>query len=214
MKLCFIADANSIHTYRWLNPFIERGHQIYLLSYKPVKQSWTGLEELIDLTQLTNVKKARFAYWGWWIRRYVRQIKPDILHAHQITGAGWLGAMANYHPFVVSAWGSDILIEPHKSAFRRLLLKSVLNRCDQLTLPSQLMYNAAQNVGVPDKKLNLIPWGVETDIFKPVPDDRLATRRRFGIDSDAKIILSPRGISNLYNIDVLIFEKSWFKLVI
>ena len=204
MKLCYIADANSVHTRRWITPFIEEGNQVYLISYAPAELPWTGLEELVDLTQLTNVKKLRFAYWGWWIRRYVRQIQPDILHAHQLTGAGWLGVMANYHPFIVSGWGSDILVEPYKSSFRKLLINAVLNQSDALTVPSKIMYDAAQPLNFPKTKLHLIPWGVETSIFKPTPDDRFATRKRLGLPLNAKIIFSPRGINRIYNLDVLI----------
>ncbi|MFQ5576766.1 MAG: glycogen/starch synthase, partial [Anaerolineae bacterium] len=82
MRLCYIANANSIHTVRWVTPFVERGNRVYLLSPQPVKRRWDGLEELVDLTRLTNARKLRFVYWGWWVRRYVRRLQPDILHAH------------------------------------------------------------------------------------------------------------------------------------
>lgn len=204
MKLCYVADANSIHTWRWIGPFIERGDQIFLISYTPVERSWRGLADLVDLTQLSNRRKVRFVRWGWWVSRYVRRIQPDILHAHQLTGAGWLGVMAQYRPFVISAWGSDILIEPQKSVFRRSLVRLVLRRCDRLTVPSQLMADAARALGVLDSQLRLVPWGLETDIFQPTPADRLATRSRFGFDERLKVVFCPRKVSSIYNIDVLI----------
>lgn len=185
-------------------PLVESGHQIHLLSYKPVDHPWTGLEKLVDLTQLTNLRKLRFAWWGLWIRRYVRRIRPDILHAHQLTGAGWLGAMANYHPFVVSGWGSDILLEPHKSGLRRLLINLVLRRCDALTVPSALMYHDAASLAASEARLHLIPWGIETDIFHPHPNDRLATRHRLSLAPDAKVILCPRGVRRIYNIHIIL----------
>lgn len=203
MKLCYIANANSIHTRRWIRPFVEQGYTIHLLSYKPVERQLSGVK-VVDLTRITNVRKVRFAYWGWWIRRYVHRLQPDILHAHQLQAAGWLGMMAGYHPFVVSGWGSDILVEPHKSALRRLLVKVVLRQCDRLIVPSQLMYDAAKSLGVTDSHLHLIPWGIETDIFRPTPDDRLATRRQFGIGENARVVFCPRSISPLYNIDVVL----------
>ena len=32
MKLCFIADLNSIHSQKWIGYFCEKGHQVYVLS--------------------------------------------------------------------------------------------------------------------------------------------------------------------------------------
>ena len=177
---------------------------MHLLSYAPVSRRWTGLAELIDLTRLTNVRKLRFLYWGLWIHRYVRQLRPDILHAHELTAAGWLGVMANYRPFVVSGWGSDILIEPHRSAFRRHLITRVIRRCDRLTVPSRSMYDAARALGAVDTRLRLIPWGVETDIFRPIPNDRSATREQWGLDSNTSVVFCPRGIAAIYNIDIVL----------
>jgi len=133
----------------------------------------------------------------------VRRFQPDILHAHQL-GAGRLGAMANYHPFVVTGWGSDILLRSRDSMLGQQLARFTLWKCDQLTVPSQLMYNASRRLGVSESRLRLIPWGVETDIFQPTPDDRMATRQKIGLDLDAKVLFCPRAITDLYNLDTLL----------
>ena len=153
---------------------------------------------------MPDLRKIRFGWWGWWVRRYVHQLQPDILHAHQIPGEGWLGAMASYHPFIVTAWGSDVLLESGRSRFRRMLVQYVLKRCDMLTVPSQVMYDVAQNLVCTPEKLHLIPWGVETDIFKPEPQDRLTTRMQLGISLEAIVILSPRSVTPLYNQDIVL----------
>jgi len=204
VRICFIANANSVHSARWITPFVKRGDQVHLLSPKPVVRTWKGLADLVDLSQVTNIRKVRFAVWGVWVRNYLRQTKPDIVHAHHLTGAGWLGALANFHPFVVTSWGSDILVEPNRSSFRRLLIKIVLHRSDRLTVPSRLMYDAALGLGMSETRLRLIPWGVETDVFKPTPEDRFSTRSRLGVDMNAKVVFSPRAIDVKYNVDVVL----------
>jgi glycosyltransferase involved in cell wall biosynthesis len=203
MHLCYIADANSIHAKRWIEPFVRRGYNVHLLSYATIERQWSGVE-LVDLTRITNVRKLRFVYWCWWIRCYLRRLQPDILHAHQVQAAGWLGAMVNYHPFIVSGWGSDILVEPHKSPLRRVLLQAVLRQCDRLTVPSEVMYAKARALGVPDSRICLIPWGMETDVYRSTPDDRHVTRAQLNIDPDAKVVFCPRAIASAYNLDVLI----------
>jgi glycosyltransferase involved in cell wall biosynthesis len=66
------------------------------------------------------------------------------------------------------------------------------------------MGQAAKELGHPGEKLRYIPWGVETELFSPAPMDQMETRMFLGIDPDAKVILSPRGIASVYNQDVLL----------
>jgi glycosyltransferase involved in cell wall biosynthesis len=127
-----------------------------------------------------------------------------VLHAHQIQAAGWLGAMSGFHPLVVSSWGSDILVDPHKSVLRRTLVRIVLRASDRLIIPSQPMALAADALRYPKDRMRFIPWGVETDVFRPMPADRTETRQRLGIDPDVKVIFSPRGLAPVYNQDVLL----------
>lgn len=124
--------------------------------------------------------------------------QPDILHAHHIPGPGWLGALTGYHPFIVSTWGSDVLIEPHRSTIRRRMVEYVLNRADRVTAPSRLLYEALVGLDVGEERLVLIPWGIDTNVFAPTPKDRLATRRQLDIDENAWVVFSPRAISPLY----------------
>ena len=203
MRLVYIANANSIHTRRWLDPFIQCGDDVHLLSYMRVEQPWKGVR-LIDLTRLPGPPKGKLYNWARWLRGYLRQIRPDILHAHQVTIAGWLGALTGFHPYVISAWGSDLLLAPDQSRRERWKIKFALRRCDGLTTPSSLMYSAAQRLGMSEQRLHLIPWGVETDIFSPSPQDQMATRLEFGIGQKEQVIFCPRGVRPVYNHDILI----------
>jgi glycosyltransferase involved in cell wall biosynthesis len=66
------------------------------------------------------------------------------------------------------------------------------------------MYDAARALGVPDARLCHIPWGIETDVFKPTPDDGIVTRQQLGVDASTKLVLCPRAIKPIYNIDVVL----------
>lgn len=203
MNLLYIANANSIHTRRWIEPFVERGHNVHLLSYKSVDRPINDVN-LVDLTEILNIPKARFVFWGWWVKRYIHRLQPDILHAHQVQAAGWLGAIAEYHPFVINGWGSDILVEPHRSPLRKLLTKLVLRRCDKLIVPSQHLYDSAKALGACDSILQLIPWGIDTQVFRPPSNGASVIRQELGIPPKAKVVLCPRGILPVYNIDIVI----------
>ncbi len=40
------------------------------------------------------------------LRVLLEQADPDLVHAHYASSYGFLGALANRHPYVVSVWGS------------------------------------------------------------------------------------------------------------
>lgn len=203
MHICYLANGNSIHTQRWIEPFVHRGDDVHLVSYVRMTRTWPDVH-VIDLTRLPGPPKGKLYNWARWLRGYLRRTQPDIFHAHQVTIAGWLGALTGFHPYIVSAWGSDLLIAPHQSRWQRMKIAWTLRHCDHLTAPSPLMYEAARALGVPEKRLHLIPWGVETDIFTPEPDDRAETRRRLGISEHAHVIFCSRGIKPVYNHDTLL----------
>jgi glycosyltransferase involved in cell wall biosynthesis len=204
MRICFITNLNSIHAIRWIQPLIDAEHEVYVVTYSQNNLPLSGAKYIINLTHQTNLPKIRFAIWGMRIRSYVKAIQPDILHAHQIPAAGWIGAMTGFHPFVVTGWGSDFLIEPHKSIFRKMLTRIVLSRTDYITIPSKIMYNAAYDLGFPEDRLFLIPWGVETNIFKPDNLIRRKVRQRLNLQEDTPVLFCPRGIRPVYNIDIVI----------
>lgn len=59
------------------------------------------------------------------VKMFIRKIKLGILHAHYVTDYGLIGALTNFHPLIVSVWGSDVLIAPKKLEYlntKRLLL--------------------------------------------------------------------------------------------
>jgi glycosyltransferase involved in cell wall biosynthesis len=207
MRICIIANGDSVHTRRWVEPLVERGHEIAVLSYTPVRQPITGTET-VDLTSLNNTPKFRFLLWARWIRRFLRAFAPDIVNAHQIQAAGWLGVSSGFHPLVITAWGSDLLIDPHRSSFRRKLTAAVLRGCDRLTVPSEVMLRAARELSCPAERAVIISWGIETHIFRPNAEDRYRSRAEYGLSAETPVVLCPRSIRPVHNQDVLLAALS------
>ena len=125
------------------------------------------------LTRITNRRKFRFVVWSLTLRRWLRAIQPDVLHAHQVTGAGWLGAGAGYHPFLVTSWGSGPVGERgaarlHGSAW---LAWSCAAPITSLASPKALAQEA-RTLGVGSPRVEVAPWGVDTGVFHPPYDWR------------------------------------------
>lgn len=197
MRLCFIANPESIHTRRWLRYFAERGHEVHLIGEHPTRYIPVQGVTLHDLTRQVNVRKVRYLAWAVAVRRLVRQIQPDILHAHQVASAGWLGIAAGWHPLIVTAWGSDLLLGARRSRVQRLLARWVLRRADYVTCVSEELARQACSLGADPRRVEVVLWGVDIDLFRPAAPDA-ALREQIGL-GEGPVVLSLRALRSLYN---------------
>ena len=197
MRLCIIANPESIHTRRWVRYFVERGDEVHLIGEHATWQVPPAGVVLHDLTRLVNVRKVRYIAWALAVRQLVREIHPDLLHAHQVASAGWLGAAAGWHPFLVTAWGSDLLLGTRRSWAQRQLARWVLRRADYVTCVSEELARQARLLGVDPARLEVVPWGVDAEVFRPGPPSE-AWREQLGL-GEGPVVLSLRAIRPVYN---------------
>ena len=163
--LCYLADAADIHTQRWAWHFAERGHRVTVISLNPFDLEGVNV---VYIKPATRWPRLNYIVSALTVRRLIRQLQPDILHAHYATGHGLLGAIAGLHPFVVTAWGTDILISPEESFVYRRLVHWVLERADLVTSMARHMttHLVERRYVAPDKVITL-PFGVDTRQFHP-----------------------------------------------
>ncbi|MDD1662619.1 MAG: glycosyltransferase, partial [Methanomicrobiales archaeon] len=134
MRLCFIADGRSIHTQRWAEHF-GKSHEVHLITYDPMGRAIAGVTEHVVGSRFRN------HYLAFWprhlrVRRLIREIDPDLIHAHFITKYGFHLKKGNI-PTVVTAWGDDILILPKKSWIIKRYTKKALEAADYIYAVSQ-----------------------------------------------------------------------------
>lgn len=197
MRLCIISNPNSIHTHRWVGYFVERGHDITLIGDLPLQRAAPVGVRYVDLPAEQRGGKLRYAAWTRTVRRVVSELRPDVLHAHYVASTGWLGAGAGYHPFLVTAWGSDLLVNAQRSPVQRQLARWVLRRADYVTCVSHNLAAVARQLGAAPDRIEVAPWGVDTDVFRPT-DDRDALRRTLGLEP-ALTVMSIRSLKPVYN---------------
>lgn len=104
------------------------------------------------------------------LARWLRRVRPDWIHAHYLTSHGtlawlatrWLGVPGRV---VGSAWGSDILVTPQRSAAMRWLTTRVLKACALTTSDSQVMARRMRALGAGE--VMTFPFGLEA--LPPLP---------------------------------------------
>ena len=48
-------------------------------------------------------------------RRALAEFAPDLVNAHFVPNYGWMALLAGIRPWVLSTWGSDVLVNPQRS---------------------------------------------------------------------------------------------------
>ena len=195
MKICYLANAASIHTERWASHFARRGHDVTVISLTNAQipgadVRWIGPDPNVC---------GRIAYLmaGPRLRRLLKRLKPDIVHAHYAGGYGLTAGLTGFHPLVLTAWGSDVLILPRTSRLMRGLVRFALRRANLVTSMARHMTSAILGLGVPSGKVLTLPFGVDTGIFRPHNRREVGSREGF-------TIVSTRHLEPLYNVGLLI----------
>jgi len=106
-------------------------------------------------------------------------------------------------PYVVVVHGAEVAL-PGRLPVGRQLLRRVLTPAALVVAGGRYAASEAEAAAGRDLPLVLVPPGVDTSRFRPLPAaDRAATRARFGLGADARVVLAvsrlvPRkGIDNL-----------------
>ncbi len=194
MKICYLANAASIHTQRWASHFARRGHAVTVVSLTDATIEGADVHRI----GRDPNRHGRTAYLRALpeLRRLLRALKPDVLHAHYAGGYGLMAALSCFHPLALTAWGSDVLILPRTSHLMRRLVQLALRRADLVTSMADHMTEAIAGLGVPRQRLLTLPFGVDLDLFRPGPDS--------GERRNSLTIVSTRHLEPLYNVGLLV----------
>jgi glycosyltransferase involved in cell wall biosynthesis len=206
LRLCFISNPNIIHTQRWVGWFVKRGHTVCLLADVPLMEPWSEVP-IIDLSEIFYARVIRFPVWTLWLKKFLRNWQPDILHAHRVNSAGWLAAASGFHPCVLTPWGSDVFLQPQRSWVARILARYTLRQADLITTISQAIGEQVIQLGARADQLRHIRSGVELDIFSPSPlteREKIDICKRLLLPADARLVLSPRAVTPIYNLDIIL----------
>ena len=209
MKICYVADGISIHTQRWVNYFASKGHEVHLISYQ-FPSGYEGFDKRIEMHWLIRLlpqvwKASRYfsgALWLFQVRRMVNKIQPDILDAHYITLYGYLGVAAGFHPLVLSAWGSDILIDAQQNPIYRFFTRIALKRADRIICVSSLLKEELAKLGVAPERVEITSIGVDTQRFSPKLKNK-ALLQKLGM-ADSPVVISTRSLAPVYEVETLI----------
>jgi len=165
LKICYLANAGSIHTQRWARHFSKTGHRVTVVSFDQ-----NGIEgvDVVALPRSVPGRRWNILWNTVRVRHLVGDLCPDILHAHYVTSYGLAGALSGWHPYVATAWGTDVLVEPERSRIYRRMVRFSLHRADLVTSMAPHMTEHLVKKGyAPADRVITLPFGVDTAEFHP-----------------------------------------------
>ena len=194
IRLAFLANGESSHTERWLKYFVGKGNDVHLITFtaKPIKG--------VKIHEIKYFGRFSYPLRMWEIRKAVKKINPDVLHAHYISNYGVYGALTGFHPFVLTAYGSDIFEAPEKSIISRLAIKYAIKKADLVHTVSARA--RLIELGCDPRKIFVQQWGVDTNLFSPKARSQ-SLRIRVGVDS-GYLVLCARIWEPINNVKVFI----------
>ncbi len=224
LRICVVGDLDGIHTQSWLTYFLARGHDVHAISYhtparppegvavhalrpaaggggRPGSGARPGLASRLppSLQRLANLLRYRRAG----LPAAVAEIAPDVLHAHYLVEHGLYATSANFRPYIVSAWGSDVLVDAATSTLNRAIARFVLRRASLATANNRHMVREmVQQLGVAPTDVQHIVLGVSREY---IAEAERAIGDAAGQEDRTLTIISSRSLdSSLYNIDTII----------
>ena len=224
LRICVVGDLEGIHTRSWLSYFVARGHDLHAIAYhtparppegvvvhalrpaaasggRPASGARPGLSSRLPpgLRRLANLLRYRRAG----LAAAVEAIAPDVLHAHYLVEHGLYATSANFRPYIVSAWGSDVLVDAATSALDRAIARFVLRRASLATANNRHMIREmVQKLGAAPADVQHIVLGVSRDYIAAA---ERAVDEAASQDDETPTIISSRSLdSPLYNVDTII----------
>jgi glycosyltransferase involved in cell wall biosynthesis len=156
-------------------------------------------------TQIEGVKFVVTSYRKPWhllkdirtLKKIIRDTKPDVIHIHQMVLLAALTIFANRKikiPTLVTAWGSDVLINPQRSWILRKVVQYILHYGNVFTANSAFLEKNMRRYSNKELKIVRCHYGIDIKEHKIEKED---------------IIFSNRQLKPLYRIDAIVkaFQK-------
>lgn len=167
IKLVLLGENVSVHVQKWIRGLIDhKGIELHVISFKRgieitgVEYYWIKQYTKTKLDYFLNIAR---------VRRIVKSIQPDLIHAHHSTSHGFMASMTGFQPMIITGWGSDILDSP-KNPLLKILLTNSFKKASAITVLSYFTREAIRSLTT--KEVEIIPFGVDTDKFSPKEKER------------------------------------------
>ena len=210
LKVLYFSRDYTTHDWRHLSKLAAAGHQVWFLrlEQRPVELETRPVPAGVECVEWAGNGRRSGGFVTHLrllptLRRLVREIDPDILHAGPVQSCGFLAVLSGACRVLVGSWGSDLLVDATRGPLRRVVTRFTLRHADGLACDANAVADAALRLASMDEdRLVIYPWGIDLEIFLPRAT-RLGLRHTLGWGDDP-IVLCTRSWEPRYGMDTLL----------
>lgn len=206
MRIYLLADTAAHHTRRWATWFAHRGHEVHTVSFNPnglpgyepavVHSLWNSRAG----TPLVN-RALKIPFILARLRSLFRLYPPDIVHAHSAGGYAWATMLSGFRPYIVTPWGTDVLVDIKESRANYWLTRQALNRAALVTTDGFHFVDALHDLGVSDDHIRVQTFGTDVNFFSP--GEAQGEHQTLNI-GDGPVIISTRTLNPVHDVETFI----------
>jgi len=205
MRILYFSNDYCPHDHRFLSAIRDGGHEAFHLRLernlrqtedRPVPEGvqivqWAGGQGKF---RWLDVPKYVLS-----LRRVIRQIKPDLIHAGPIQTCAFIAILTGFRPTLTMSWGFDLMQDMHRNLWYERITQYVLRNTQYFTSDAMTTLDKAIANGVDPNRTVVFPWGVDLDHYTPKSWQRDKMRSRENVFT----LLCTRTWEPLYGVDVL-----------
>jgi len=185
--------------------------EFYLATFLRPNEIFPAHGEVIQLAdfgkplrhrKINNLRIAVATLWrALQVRRCIDRMNPQIIVGSWVTSFGLYVKLSNRRPFILFAYGSDIVVDPHRSPLHRAVSIQVVKSADLVLVDSEIQRRALLSLGCSPERIISFAWFDEQPLRR-VNSDR-ALRDKLGWDGK-RIVVCVRKHEPIYSVDTII----------
>ena len=167
MKICLLTEAKTVHSRRWAVGLARAGCEVHLISayaaelpgvtrYRLPIYSPGPVQQIIN-----NVR----------LNRLLKKIDPEVIHLFglfSVFSLGSMGVICGKKNLITSVWDSDVVPTGDHNSFKvQMIKKYLLKHSPRLVATSTYLAKETRKYIEAGKTVDVLPWGVDLDIFYP-----------------------------------------------
>ncbi|OQY89144.1 MAG: hypothetical protein B6D38_07285 [Anaerolineae bacterium UTCFX1] len=210
LKVIYFSKNYTPHDYRFLFSLSQTKHEVYFLQLeattrqtedRPVPENvrqilWAGGKHEFrwrDVPRLTLD-----------LRRIIKEIQPDIIHAGPIQNCAFLVALSGFRHLLAMSWGYDLVMDADKSWWMKQVTSYTLRRSAFFTSDANVTREKAVTFGMEPERTVVFPWGIDLEHFLPKKEERRKKKLSVSSKQSKEITLfCSRTWEAIYRVDVL-----------
>jgi L-malate glycosyltransferase len=215
MRIIYFSKSYTPHDYRFLFSLSQTEHEIFFLQLEPARRQTEDRSIPENVQQILWAGGKREFRWRdvprltLDLRRIVRELKPDIIHAGPVQNCAFLVALSGFRHLLTMSWGYDLVMDADKSAWMRWATRYTLNRSAFFTSDANVSRDKAVAFGMNPEKTVLFPWGVDIEQFTLKKEERRKkttasdNRQSSTVNRKSITLFCSRTWEAIYGVDVL-----------